>query len=172
MKVLEGPLEPISRAAKAYPVHLLNYGETGLCLFAAAFLGKNDAIHMARMGMRVTCVDTDAAKLGSMERHYPADWTFIVGDAWDVAENALLLCRDAGGFDSPTPMYDVVSVDTFTGDATDRSIETLDLWCSLAHRLVTATVGKGQAWTAPDGWEGALFDRGGHLADWLVLTRG
>jgi hypothetical protein len=111
------------------------------------------------MGMTVNCVDTNATALEQMQELYPSDWTFEHRDAWAYARDSLM-------------MWDVVSVDTFTGDATDRSIETLDLWCSLARRLVTATVGKGQAWTAPDGWEGALFDRGGHLADWLVLTRG
>jgi hypothetical protein len=160
VKTLVGPLEPISRAAKAYPVHLLNYGETGLCLFAAAFLGKNDAIHMARMGMDITLVDINRERLEEMGELY--ECSYMIGDAWEFARWMV----DDGA------EWDVVSVDSFTGDATDRSIGTLDLWCSLARRLVTATVGKGQAWTAPEGWEGALFDRGGHLADWLVLTRG
>ena len=39
VKVLEGPLDAVSRDAKAYPAHLLRESGEGLCLFAARFFG-------------------------------------------------------------------------------------------------------------------------------------
>jgi hypothetical protein len=160
VRVLEAPLDAVSRDARAYPVHLLREGETGLCLFAAAFLGANDAVHMARMGMTVMCVDTDRDRLLEMSGLYPEGWGWSWLDAWQFSQEAAE-SRDE---------WDVVSVDTFTGDATDRSLATLDLWCSLARRVVTATVAKHQNYVVPGGWEAALYERS-MLADWLVLTR-
>jgi hypothetical protein len=163
VKVLEAPLDGLSRDARAYPAHLLREGETGLCLFSAAFLGINDAIHMARMNMTVTCVDTAADRIEQMEALYPSYWSFGVVDAWEFAEGA----RAVRG------QWDVVSVDTFTGDATTRSLETIELWTSLARRHVTMTIANEHtrgSYVLPDGWRDARYNRGG-LADWLVLTR-
>jgi hypothetical protein len=160
MTVLTSPLDAISRVARPYPADMLPKGGTGLCLFAAAFLGHNDAIHMARRDMHVTCVDVDSGRLNEMSRLYPANWHWYPMDAWEFAEQAR---RDGW-------TWDVVSVDTFTGDATDRSLGTLDLWCSLAARAVTVTLSTGQDYTYPDGWRPSLFRRS-DLADWLVLRR-
>jgi hypothetical protein len=82
VKVLEGPLEAVSRVARPFPAWLLNGCETGLCLFAAAFLGHNDAIHFARAGIQTTCVDKDAARIEKMIDLYPRDWEFLTTDAW------------------------------------------------------------------------------------------
>ena len=159
---LQGPLSEVSRDARAYPVHLLREGDTGLCLFAAAFLGRNDAIHMARNNMVVTCVDTDVDRLREMSALYPDDWEFVTMDAWEFAAWAPE-SRDHN-------TYDVVSVDTFTGDATDRSLESLDLWCSLARRVVTCTISPDSMFLAPEGWEHTYMERS-DIASWLVLTR-
>lgn len=157
--VLAHPLDRISAKARPYPADMLTEGSTGLCLFAAAFLGVNDAIHMARKDMRVTCVDTDESRLREMHDLYPEDWSFRVMDAWWYA------------WTYPSPgAYDVVSVDTFTGDATNRSLETLGLWCRLARRAVTVTVAHGQDYVTPKGWRSSLFSRSPR-ADWLVLRR-
>ena len=124
MKVLEGPLEAVSRDAMVYPAHLLRYGGTGLCLFAARFYGVNDAIHMARAGMDITLVDI-APRVHEMAAMYGA--FAVQGDAWECAEK----WRDQGD------QWDAVSVDTYTGDATTRSLGDLELWCSLARDVVT-----------------------------------
>jgi len=162
VKVLEPPLDALSRDARSYPAHLLREGETGLCLFAAAFLGINDAIHMARMNMTVTCVDTATWRLDEMRERYPDDWDFDAMDAWEFATDAWL--RGV--------TWDVVSVDTFTGDATTRSLETIELWTSLARRVVTMTVPHHSSFLREPvpGWTGSRYERS-NLADWMVLTR-
>lgn len=161
MKTLDGALLEVSREAKAYPVHRLYADYEGLCLFAAAFLGENDAIHMARMGMRADCVDVNATALEQMREIYPSDWNFVHRDAWAFATEAF----------EEDHSWDVVSVDTFTGDATDRSLKTLDLWCAIARHMVTATIASHTARPdVPGGWVDARYNRS-TLADWLVLTR-
>lgn len=77
---------------------------TGLCLFGAAFNGANDAAFMLDADLTVTVVDTDAAALTEMEKHYPSDWKFVCCDAFRFA-------RDAG---TRGARWDVVSVDPFT----------------------------------------------------------
>ena len=160
MTVLAPPLDKVSEQATPYPGDMLRYGESGLCLFAAAYLGANDAIHMARKDMVVTCVDRNASRLDEMADLYPPHWEFHAQDAWMFAELAA----------SNDQRWDIVSVDTFTGNATNRSMETLELWCSLAHRAVTATIAVGQEYVCPDGWRDSLFHRS-FLASWLVLRR-
>lgn len=158
MKVLERPLDAISREARPYPAYLLPERGTGLCLFAAAFLGHNDAIHMARAEMDITIVDTDAARLRDMQQLYQC--SMHAGDAWEFAGFM------AGQF----AQWDVVSVDNFTGDAERRSLASLDLWCSLARTAVTVTHSNGSDYVVPDGWTDGLFERSSDV-NWLVLTR-
>lgn len=159
MTVLVGTLEPISRQARPYPAHLLPDGGTALALFSAAFLGHNDVIHFARKNMTATCVDIDCGRLDEMRGLYPEGWEWLPGDAWEIAETL----RDDGR------VFDAVSVDTFTGDATRRSIRALDLWCSLAARMVTCTH-TGEPYLPPDGWNASLYPRAANV-NWLVLTR-
>ena len=160
MRVLRHPLSEVSKVASVFPAHLLRHGDTGVCLFSAAFLGRNDAIHMARQDMTVTCVDVDGRRLAEMHQMYPDDWEFVTGDAWEFAEAARAQGR----------MWDVVSVDTFTGNATFRGLASLDLWCSIAGRVVAATVCPGSVYTVPAGWESGVMGRS-EIASWLVLTR-
>jgi hypothetical protein len=159
VKVLEGPLEAISRVARPYPAWLLDGCETGLCLFSAAFLGHNDAIHFARAGIRTVCVDVSANRLRDMREIYPDDWVFVPADAWAFAEAVVLGDK-----------WDAVSVDTWRGDAERRSLDSLDLWCSLANNVVTVTHTTGLDYTVPDGWNARLFERAPNV-NWLVLTR-
>jgi len=159
LTVLQPPLDDLSRQATPYPAYLLDSAETGLCLFAAGFLGINDAIHMARNDLNVTCVDTDAYKLEQMANLYPVWWEFHTADAWDYAKAA----------EGRHQKWDVVSIDTFLGDATQKSLSTLDLWCAIAERAVTATIGT-QIPETPDGWKAERFPRS-FRADWLVLNR-
>ena len=164
MRTLEPQLQRIAEQARPYPGHLLREDGTGLCLFSAAFLGWNDAIHMARLGMTVTCTDIDGPRLAEMEQIYPPSWTFLNVDAYDFALEAF-----AHG-----DMWDAVSADTFTGDQETRSLRSLSLWCSIARDVVTATCSRG-TWDEqliPVGWSDTLMHRSGtsHV-DWLVLTR-
>jgi len=113
---------------------------------------------MARADMTVDCVDVNHSALMQMATLYPRDWSFHHDDAWTFAEES----RAAG------VVWDCVSVDTFTGDAEQRSMASLDLWCALAASLVTATVTTTMRWRAPDGWRGSLFFRSPDV-HWLVL---
>jgi hypothetical protein len=158
VKVLEPPLDRISREAREYPAYLLRQGGTGLCLFAARFYGINDAVHMARAEMTLTLVDV-SPRVVEMAAMY--ECAYYVGDAWEFAEAR----RDV------TP-WDAVSVDTYTGDATTRSLSDLQLWCDLARDVVTCTHVVGQPYTVPEGWTAQRFPRNEkHGINWLVLTR-
>lgn len=162
MTVLGPPLDAISKEACPFPAYILPRGGTALALFAAAFLGVNDAIHFARNDMVATCVDIDAGRLDEMADIYPYDWDFVVADAWQFAEEAAAEGR----------RWDVVSVDTYTGIATDRSLASLGLWCSLADRAVTATLPRksiNDTYDVP-GFATIQFPRS-PLAAWLVLIR-
>lgn len=152
-------LEHVAQQARPYPSEKLVGCSTGLVLFAAAFAGHNDAIHFAEAGIETTCVDLDHERLAAMARIYPSSWKFHVDDAWRYAEDAL-----ANG-----ETFDAVSVDTFTGDAERRSIESLDLWTSIANRLVTATF-TGGFFELPYGWRDSLVERATGVY-WLVLER-
>ena len=145
-----------------YPVELLPQGGTGLCLFAAAFLGENDAAHMRDAGMDVFLVDIDKERLVEMRKLYSDESMVAVCDAWEFAEKWARIFRPAG--------WDVVSVDNFTGEIEPRVLKSLPLWCSLARSLVTVTLGNGQRYEVPEGWNANTMRRS-PLASWLVLTR-
>jgi hypothetical protein len=146
--------------ARPYPTRILEGAETGLVLFAAAFLGHNDAIHFAEAGMKATCVDVDESRLREMHALYPENWAFRLMDAWEYAETYPV--REA---------YDVVSCDTWTGDLMRRSLDSLELWCSLARKAVTVTLTTGAPYTLPEGWvDTELYERA-HGVYWLVLER-
>lgn len=159
VKVIGPPLDAISRVARPYPAHLLADCDTGLVLFAAAFMGHNDAIHFARRDLETTCVDVDGAKLEEMRGLYPDSWTFVEADAWEFARRS-------------RKKWDAVSADTFSGDAMQRSLSDLELWCSRARRVVTATttLDGAEEHLIPDGWRSSVYPRSGRFA-WLVLTR-
>lgn len=153
-------LEHVAMQGRPYPVGHLEGCETGLCLFAAAFLGHNDAVHFAEAGLKTMCVDIDGKRLAQMAMLYPRTWQWAVDDAWKFADAAYVLGEQ----------WDVVSVDTFTGAATRRSLDSLDLWCSLARKLVTATTTAGEGYEIPSGWKCELYERATGV-DWLVLSR-
>jgi hypothetical protein len=153
-------LTHVAMEARPYPTHLLEGCETGLVLFAAAFLGHNDAIHFAEAGLRCSCVDVDAERLAVMRGLYPDTWAFFEGDAWEWAEK----CRG-------NVTWDAVSCDTWTGDLMERSLVSLDLWCSLARKAVTVTITDDvKSIDVPEGWWSSLYPRSDHVS-WLVLER-
>lgn len=162
MTVLGPPLDAISKEATPFPAFLLPQGGTALSLFSAAFLGVNDAIYFARADMQATCVDIDEQRLDEMADLYPYDWDFVVSDAWAFAEEAAEEGR----------RWDVVTVDTYTGTDSERSIRSLYLWCSLADVAVTVTLPRkriGERFDI-DGFTTTVFPRS-PLAAWLVLCR-
>jgi hypothetical protein len=160
MTVAYPTLEDIASRAGYYPTHLLEDARTGLCLFSAAFMGHNDVIHFALNDVATTCVDVDADKLTTMTALYPEGWRFVCRDAWEFAAEAA-----ANG-----DRWDVVSVDTFRGNATERSLAGLDVWCAVANRAVVATLEDGQTYETPDGWTADTVRRNSTVL-WLVLTR-
>jgi hypothetical protein len=153
-------LEHVAMEARPYPTHLLEGCEIGLVLFAAAFLGHNDAVHFAEAGLETTCIDIDRERLFEMRGMYPDIWTFLNTDAFLWAR-----LMKAG-----RQKWDVVSADTFAGSAMRRSLDSLDLWCSLARKVVTVTTTAGEPYDVPDGWKGSLFERAPSVF-WLVLER-
>jgi len=153
-------LEHVAMESRPYPTHLLQDCESGLALFAAAFMGHNDAIHFAEARMRCVCCDTDAKKLLEMSKLYPDDWTFVPEDAWTFADRVSSLGMT----------WDAVSVDTFTGEAMDKSLKSLELWCSLARKVVTVTLTLGASYLLPRGWVDSKFERASGVY-WLVLER-
>jgi hypothetical protein len=109
--------------------------------------------------MDLTLVDISDRVL-EMQKMY--NCAAYVWDAWEFTADAL----------EREETWDAVSVDTYTGDATTRSLEDLHNWCSLARDVVTCTHVTGQPYTVPDGWRDWLFERnprGG--VNWLVLER-
>lgn len=126
-------------------------------MFAARFYGVNDAIHMRRNAMDLWLVDTSDRVLEMAEIY---DCTGVIQDAWQFAEWA----RDND------MAWDAVACDTFTGDPMTRSLNSLELWCSLARDVVTVTHTPHAPYTVPDGWKGWLFPRNDRV-NWLVLER-
>jgi len=127
-------------AGSVYPGHRLQGCETALVMFAAGFLGKQDAYWIADAGLKATCVDADAAKVQEMQGMYPDDWDFVIGDVYDFAE------RHAGRW-----TWDVVSLDPWTQDF-DRCAAQLATFCWLANRLVVIGTGVGTTLRVPLGW--------------------
>lgn len=153
-------LVDLSREARQYPAYLLAGAETGLCLFSAAFLGVNDAIHFARKRIVTTCVDVDGDKLEQMQAIYPPGWEFVEGDAFVVAELAA-----AGG-----RQWDAVSVDPFLGDAENRVRRNLETFLALARDVITITIPRTLRIPEVAGWTASTFPRS-RSAAWLVMRR-
>jgi hypothetical protein len=160
MTVAYRTLEHVATEARPYPTYLLEGAETGVCLFSAAFLGHNEAIHFALEEIQTTCVDVDQEKLSVMASMYPESWEFVCRDAWEFADAAA----------SVGMTWDVVSVDTFRGNATERSLSDLSPWCAIANKAVIATLADDMPYEVPEDWTETKFQRNSEV-DWLVLTR-
>lgn len=127
MAVVSYPtLEHVAMQQRPYPTHVLEGAETGLVLFAAAFLGHNDAIHFAEAGVCCHCVDSDGPRLAEMAQLYPDDWNWAIDDVWKFG-------RDAWDNDET---WDVVSLDPFTGDTMELVLDDLQLWSELARKAL------------------------------------
>lgn len=160
MRITYPSLEHVARNAGPFPTSLVVGCESALVLFAAGFLGHNDAIHFAEAGIPdVTLVDNNAPRLEEMRSLYrDVSWEWVAGDAWEVAGAARAVGR----------LWDAVTVDTFTGDAEARSLAGLELWTSLASRFVAVGASLDAEYRVPDGWSADLIPRSSHV-QWLVL---
>lgn len=125
--------------ARLFPQWVLEGAETALVLFAAAFMGKQDAAWVEKAGMHGTCVDLDEAKLLQMAEMYPPDWDFITADVFEWTN------RLEG------PVADVVTVDCPT-NLFDQCGELVHVWCGLARKAVVLGTGIKSRTRPPTGW--------------------
>lgn len=146
-----------------YPTDKLAGHRTALCMFCAAWWGRQDAYWLADAGLLTDCVDIDADKLEQMQRVYPNDWSFHDWDAFTFGEVA----AERG------TLWDVVSLDPFT-NLIPQCVDQIPLWCKLArHLVIIGTLHSTPVW-APWGWR-ATEQR--HRSDnyggvyWTVLER-
>lgn len=108
-----------------FPVRVLAGAGSAACFFCAAYLGRQDAIHVHDAAVRdVYLCDLDAEKVAAMRAIYPAAWRFELGDAYRLAER--LLRRGA--------QFDVVIADAWAGHADRLLTKTFPLWYGLARR--------------------------------------
>lgn len=125
-----------------YPEWALQGCETALIVFAAEFGGMNDAAWIRDAGLRATCVDVNAEKLIDMEQWYPADWEFVVADAYNFHPE-----------DWPHEgRWDVVSLDPFTNHF-QKCADNIAEWCAMARRAVIIGTGTDTVIKSPAGWQ-------------------
>lgn len=144
-----------------YPTDLLDGCETALCLFSAAWHGRQDVYWLAKAGLVGTCVDLDGEKLAEMQAVYPDGWEFVEADVYDYVH------------DQPRE-WDVVTLDPWTGQF-ERCADMIDVWCSLATKVVILGHGNYRLREpeAPEGWK---LERKIRRSDfkgginWLVFT--
>jgi len=115
--------------------------ETALCLFSAAWHGRQDAYWIAKYGMRGWCVDLDRGRLDEMKAVYPEGWGFFPGDAFEYVKAV------QPGF------FDVITLDPFT-NLFEKCADMLPTWCELANRVVVLGHGNYRLTEppAPEGW--------------------
>lgn len=140
-----------------YPTEILARCETALMLFAAGFLGEQDAAWVEEAGLVATCVDNDRERLVEMAAMYPDGWTFVCEDVFRFARSAKW-------------RWDLVSVDCPSG-AFEKCERLLPLWCSLARVGVVLGTAPGVRVATPDGWRVVRTVRRSPIADWTLLER-
>jgi len=124
---------------RTYPRRILRDCGDALVLFAAGFLGRQDAVWIADAGLTAVCVDIRMKPLHEMAAVYPADWQFVVGDVYELAAfNALAKA-------------DLVSIDCPSGHF-DRCADMVSMWCALARRYVVLGTSADIELDLPDGW--------------------
>lgn len=122
----------------SFPGEVIRASKTALVLFAAQWLGKQDAYWVAAEGLIGTCVDLQADKLKQMEEIYPEGWEFLCADVFSFTETT-------------DRVWDVVSIDCPTV-AFQRCADLLPRWCSLARHAVILGSGWDTTVVAPEGW--------------------
>lgn len=151
-----------------FPVHLLRKEDTVLCLFCAAFGGRQDAAFLRDAGLkRVRCVDRDVVKIQEMAPLYP-DFSFATDDVfemlWGVKEPVDEFRR-----------WDVITADPWTGNMDERLRGFLPALLAMTKRVLILGCGVGEVEKTAK----ALSDLG-HLvqrikrsdtAFWLVVVK-
>ena len=140
-------------AGDTFPTWTLKDAKDVACFFSAAFLGRNDVIHVhAAAPPNVLLVDRDEAKLMEMHRVYGMEhWRFVVGDCYEAAR-ALRKNGEA---------FDVVVVDPWS-NGIDVALRELPLWCALSRKYVV--IGVTKDWL--DGKR--LVQTPGAIASWIA----
>lgn len=139
-----------------FPTEILPGCSTALVLFAAAFLGEQDAAWIEEAGIVGTCVDHDEDRLKEMVRIYPDRWIFVNQDVYRFAGKA-------------TWHWDLVTVDCPSNEF-DKCERLIELWCGLARiSVVLGTAPGASSVTAPDGWRVSRTIRRSPIANWTVL---
>lgn len=131
-------LEDLKTDDGNYPHGILVGCDTALVVFAAGFLGQQDAVWIADAGLRATLVDENKVKLDYMRGLYPDDWVY--------------LCEDAYRFGETTDdEWDIVSLDPWTNQF-DRCADMIATWCRLARHAVVLGTGRDTVVRPPAGW--------------------
>lgn len=125
-----------------YPREALPGLETALCLFCAAFGGRQDCVWVADAGLTGIGVDLDQERLDAMAPLYPVGWEFVCSDVWEFASRRFAegATYDLVNLDPPSNLFDWVAGD-------------VDLWAALADRLLVIGCGSGRTPAIPDGWK-------------------
>lgn len=142
-----------------FPVDVLQ-GSTALVLFAAAFMGQQDARFVAEAGMTATCVDIDREALSTMVPVYPSDWDFIAMDVNDFTGGSARL-------------WDVVTADPWAGSF-QRWADELPVWCELANAAVIVGCAPTTRFSVPSGWKWTRYQHRSNFHEgvgWAVFER-
>lgn len=123
-----------------FPLELLQPGDTALVLFAAGFMGVQDAHWIREAGMTATCIDDDPTKLAQMAPLYPDTWEFLLADAYSFA------------LTETTRQWDVVTLDPWTNQM-DKCASFISEWCRMARKAVVIGTGIATYVEAPAGWK-------------------
>ena len=122
-----------------YPRELLAECGDALVLFAAGFLGRQDAFWIAEAGLAAICVDVRLNLLHEMAAVYPPDWQFVVGDVYELAVFDALASADLVSIDCPSGHF-------------EQCAGMVDRWCALARRYVVLGTGEHTPLDVPAGW--------------------
>ena len=130
-------LEDLRIEDMSFPHSVLAGCETALCVFAAGFLGRQDAFWVADAGLRATVVDSDPMMVKQMRKMYPPSWDWRIIDAYRFATDE---------------EWDVVTLDPWTNQF-QLCADHLPAWCRMARHAVVLGTGIDTDVVAPPGWE-------------------
>lgn len=155
----------------SFPVELLRPEDSAICFFVAAFGGRQDLHYLRLAGLKdVIAIDNDSEKLHALIPQYPKDWTFSDDDGFAAIRDI------AAKIASPAVAADVITLDPWTGDMTQRVIDHLPVLSRLAKRVLVVGVGVEQekaarAALAGRDWPIIETRPRSALASWVVARR-
>lgn len=111
-----------------YPWSLIKPTDKVVCLFVAAFGGRNDLAFVRESGAKmVAAIDLDAAKLQAMRANYPEEWVFAACNGFGALVSAM---------DNEAAHCDVLTSDPWSGDMEQTCVEVIDAMLKVARRVV------------------------------------